>query len=68
MDSAGSFREGGVNRRRTSTSIQYSIQDYGCMCYQSALNNLKFLVRISLRVDNIVSIELVSSRQVNENE
>ena len=38
----------------------YSVEEYGCVCFYREINGLIFLVRISIRVDHIATISIIS--------
>ena len=44
------------------------MQDYGCCCYYGALDQLRFLLRLSVRVDSLVSLEAISCRPLSDTE
>lgn len=41
----------------------YSVEEYGCVGYYREINGLIFLVRISIRVDHIATISIISEHE-----
>jgi hypothetical protein len=68
MDSQRLFHQYRINRRGIYHLIQLSVQDFGCCCYYSSFGGIKFLLKLSVRVDNVISLQALSCREVLENE
>lgn len=45
---------------KIGASEGYSVEEFGCTCHYRDINNLMFLVRISVRVDHIATISVMS--------
>jgi len=46
----------------------YSVEEYGCVCFYRDINNLIFLVRISIRIDHIATVSIITEHETTDNE